>query len=181
VAEGRPYVTCLLFPDLDYMREQKAELGMSEHSDAAFLASDVVRQELKKLIVEVNASLNRWERIRDYRFIATPISIQTEELTPTMKVRRHVINARYGALIDEMYAGHANGDGDAPEGGGADENNRNGSGQSSGQGNGNGDGNGIQDQADSNGHSDTTPLEGASTTGDGGGTAEGDPDSGARS
>lgn len=104
VAEGRPYVTCLLFPDPEAVRRQKELVGMADVSDEAFLASEPVKQELTKLIAKINESLNRWERVRDYRFVTAPISIETEELTPTMKVRRHVINARYGTLIEEMYA-----------------------------------------------------------------------------
>ena len=51
----------------------------------------------------VNASLNSWEEIKRYRFVLEPISVETGELTPTMKLKRHVLLQTYRDLIAEMY------------------------------------------------------------------------------
>ena len=68
------------------------------------MASSPIREQLDEHIDTVNRTLSRWEQIKQYRVITTPISIESGELTPSMKVKRGVVEQRYRDLIDEMYA-----------------------------------------------------------------------------
>ena len=52
----------------------------------------------------VNASLARFEQIRRFRVLPGPLSIERGHLTPTMKIKRRVIDREYAALIAELYA-----------------------------------------------------------------------------
>jgi long-chain acyl-CoA synthetase len=60
-------------------------------------------------VEELNARLNRWETIKDFRILDHDLSVETDELTPSMKVRRKVVEARYGDLLDSMYDRHGPG------------------------------------------------------------------------
>lgn len=102
IAEGRRFVAALLFPDFDNLRQFKQEHGLSALTDAQALASAPVKAEIDAVVAETNQHLDRWEQIKAWRLV--PVAPQIEaELTPTMKLRRHVIEVKWKALIDEMY------------------------------------------------------------------------------
>lgn len=103
IAEGRSYATCLLFPDLEVLKSLKKTHGKEMDSDEEFLNSPFVKQEMIRLLDEINAHLNHWEEIRDYRFVTTHPTIETGELTPTMKLRRDFVAGKYRDLIEDMY------------------------------------------------------------------------------
>ena len=63
-----------------------------------------LRTELDAFIDHVNSLRSRVEHIRRYRVLPHDFTIAAGELTPTLKVKRNVVNADYRALIDEMYA-----------------------------------------------------------------------------
>jgi long-chain acyl-CoA synthetase len=102
IAEGRRMVTALLFPDPEYLATFKQRAGLGQLGDREFLASAPVAGEMATLLETVNRSLDRWEQVRAYRFAPGPAAIG-EELTPTMKLRRHAVLEKHAELIEEMY------------------------------------------------------------------------------
>jgi long-chain acyl-CoA synthetase len=54
---------------------------------------------------ELNSRLNRWETIKDFRILDHDMTVESDELTPSMKVKRKVIERRYRELLDSMYEG----------------------------------------------------------------------------
>ncbi len=108
IAEGRPCVSALLFPDGEALRRRKQAHGCDRLSDADFLArseiATTVLSEIEQVITKVNAGLDQWMQVRHWRLVPAPPTVDRDELTPTMKLRRHVLMQRYQALIDEMYA-----------------------------------------------------------------------------
>jgi long-chain acyl-CoA synthetase len=51
----------------------------------------------------VNADLSVIEKVRQFAFADEPFSIENEEMTPSLKVRRHKLKERYGARLDALY------------------------------------------------------------------------------
>jgi long-subunit acyl-CoA synthetase (AMP-forming) len=75
-------------------------------TDVEVLASHpVVHQEIDRSIQQVNAGRAPIEQIKAWRIIPGALTLVGGELTPTFKVRRAAVAARFGELIDEMYAG----------------------------------------------------------------------------
>lgn len=103
VAEGRKFTSCLLFPNVDVLKRMKTKNKDEQLSDEEFLHSHYIHVEMEKLINEINKHLNHWEKIHAYRFVLEPLTIQSGELTPSMKIRREVVAKKYSHLIDEMY------------------------------------------------------------------------------
>lgn len=108
VAEGRKFTSCLLFPSKEVMDSLKVIHHMEHLSDAEFLESDYVKKEMSKLFRELNNHLNHWEQIHAYRFVDHPATIESGELTPTLKIRREAVGKKYFQLIDSMYMEGAN-------------------------------------------------------------------------
>ena len=103
VAEGKPFTTCLIFPDFENLKAVKAELGRSETGNDVFLESAEAKAYVRKTMDEVNAKLNHWEQIQKFAIIKTPITVDSGQLTPTMKIRRHVVMEKFRSEIDSMY------------------------------------------------------------------------------
>ena len=107
IGEGRKFASCLLFPNIEVLESLKAAHSMNNLSNEEFLKSDFVKKEMEKLFENLNAKLNHWEQIHAYRFVPNPPSIESGELTPSMKIRRDVVAKKYKHLIDSMYSEEA--------------------------------------------------------------------------
>lgn len=103
IGQDRKFVSALLFPDIDVLHALKKAHHGEEMTDQAFLASECVQQDMQTLIDSVNQHLNRWEQIRAYRFVLEPLTVESGELTPSMKIRRDFVVQKYQSLVDEMY------------------------------------------------------------------------------
>lgn len=104
VAEGRPYVTAIIFPDFDGLLAWKGEIDAGQAGEGgAFLRSPQVQERFEAIVNRVNEGLNSWERIRRFALADSPPTIESGELTPTLKLRRHAVEARYAAKIEAMY------------------------------------------------------------------------------
>lgn len=103
VAENRKFVSCLLFPNFEVVESLKKAQKSENMTDEEFLNSPYVQEEMNTLIEQINSKLNHWEQIRAYRFVQSPPSIETGELTPSMKIRRDVVTKKFKDLIDTMY------------------------------------------------------------------------------
>jgi long-chain acyl-CoA synthetase len=58
----------------------------------------------QSIVDEVNATLANYETIKRFRLVADEWSLESDELTPTLKLRRRVIQEKYAAEIAEFYA-----------------------------------------------------------------------------
>ena len=58
---------------------------------------------VRSSIDELNGRLNRWETIKDFRILDHDMSVESDELTPSQKVKRRAIEAKYRSLLDSMY------------------------------------------------------------------------------
>ncbi|MEI6896414.1 MAG: long-chain fatty acid--CoA ligase [Psychromonas sp.] len=104
IGEDRRFVSCLLFPDYENLDAIRKHRGYSDMSNSEFLHSSEVKKEIKMAVQQVNEQLSAWEKIKKYKYVKHPITIETGELTPTMKIRRHVVNEKFKHFIDEFYS-----------------------------------------------------------------------------
>jgi long-chain acyl-CoA synthetase len=89
VADGRNFASLLVTVD------QGATSGMTaEAVDAA----------LEAAIAEINAGLNRWETIKQYRILPRELTVEAGEVTPSLKIKRAVVARNHADLIESIYA-----------------------------------------------------------------------------
>jgi long-chain acyl-CoA synthetase len=103
VADNRTYVTALLFPDPQKLPAYKALHGLAGMDDADFLKSPFLRDETQRQIDQINAHLHHCERVERFAIMDHAPTVETGELTPTLKPRRFSIEQRYHELIESMY------------------------------------------------------------------------------
>ncbi len=102
--DKRPYVVGLIVPDpewtVDWCRAQDMKCDF-----AALQDNPAYRSAVRAAVDRVNADLSVTERVRQFEFADEPFSIENEEMTPSMKIRRHVIRDRYAERVAGMYKG----------------------------------------------------------------------------
>lgn len=103
IGQDRKFVSALLVPDQEVLHNLKKIHDSASQTDEEFLYSGFVQDEMHQLIANVNQHLNKWEQIRSFRFILHPLTVESGELTPSMKIRREFMAVKYKKLIDEMY------------------------------------------------------------------------------
>lgn len=105
IGEAREYLTALVVPDEDVIRnfakEQKLEASKLED----ILAAEETQRVFDQLFRSYSRTAAAHEKIRGFRLVLEPFSIENGMMTPTMKLKRKAIKANYGDLIEEMYAG----------------------------------------------------------------------------
>jgi long-chain acyl-CoA synthetase len=100
----RNYCVALVTLDPDAMAAWAVENGMAGASYDAIVASEAARTMVASYIQQLNAQLNRWETIKKWRILDHDLSVESGELTPSMKVKRNVVENNHRALIDALYA-----------------------------------------------------------------------------
>ncbi|MFW5688178.1 MAG: AMP-dependent synthetase/ligase [Spirochaetota bacterium] len=104
VADGRPYVVALLFPDPEQTPEFKRRLNAEEMADEEFLQSALFHAHLENHVEEVNRHQHHAERVERFAMLPNPATAESGELTPTLKPRRSTILDRYSETVAELYA-----------------------------------------------------------------------------
>ncbi|HEU4959486.1 MAG TPA: AMP-dependent synthetase/ligase [Sphingomonas sp.] len=100
--DRKPYMVAAIVPDPEWTQEWCAHGG--EPCDFARLAQNHdYRAAIGKAVERVNADLSQIERIRRFIIADEPFGIENEQLTPSLKIRRHVLKEVYGSRLDALY------------------------------------------------------------------------------
>jgi long-chain acyl-CoA synthetase len=102
VGDKRPYVVGLIVPDAEWAVEW-AQQQDEKFDFKALQDLPTFRAAVRAAIDRVNADLSVTEKVRQFTFADEPFSIDNEEMTPSMKIRRHKLKERYGARLDGLY------------------------------------------------------------------------------
>jgi long-chain acyl-CoA synthetase len=103
LGDNRPYVTLLVKPSLPHVEALAAAAHWpGERQD--WLASGELLDELKRRVAEVTKRLPSQDQPKDTKVLNEEFTMDNGLLTPTLKVRRREVEARFKALVDEMYA-----------------------------------------------------------------------------
>jgi long-chain acyl-CoA synthetase len=103
VGEGRKYLVALIVLDPVNAPEWGRENGVAAATFAQLAASPSVRAEIDRHVAAVNENFAPVEQVKKTSILTVPWLPDSEELTPTMKVRRAVVQEKYRAEIDELY------------------------------------------------------------------------------
>jgi long-chain acyl-CoA synthetase len=99
----RNYCVALITLDPDAMAEWATHNGMEGKSYAEIVSSQKVKDMVAGYVDELNSRLNRWETIKKWILLDHDLTVESGELTPSMKVKRKVVEQNYKDRIDALY------------------------------------------------------------------------------
>lgn len=105
IGEGRHFLTALLTPDWQQVERLARELGLACDERALLIEQAPIRERFDAAIAAINSQRAPFEQIKRYTLLGCELSEANGELTPSLKLKRRVIAAKYQAEIDAMYAG----------------------------------------------------------------------------
>jgi long-chain acyl-CoA synthetase len=103
VGDAKKFLAALIVPNFSMLEKlaQKNNITFSAVTD--LLAHNDIRKLFDEKIELINQNFPRYEQIKKYRLLAAPFSIETGELTPTLKMKRRVISEKYKNIIEQFY------------------------------------------------------------------------------
>jgi long-chain acyl-CoA synthetase len=102
---GRNFCSALLALDAPSILAWAAENGQEGKEYAEVVASPEVRDLIAGYVEEVNTSLQRWQQVRQFRILPRDLDVEHGDLTPSLKLKRPVVEREFAPLIEEMYEG----------------------------------------------------------------------------
>jgi long-chain acyl-CoA synthetase len=107
VGDKHKFISVLLSPNFAALEEWAKNQGMGTKSRTELVADSRVVALYGEIVREVNGGLANFETLKRFRVVADEWTQESGELTPSMKLKRRAITARYAAVIDELYADEA--------------------------------------------------------------------------
>jgi long-chain acyl-CoA synthetase len=103
--DKRPHVVALIVPDQEFLENWAKENKREDIDLASLVYDDEFRGEIGRAIDRINADLSVIEKIRRFVISADPFTIENGMMTPTLKIRRHMIRTKYGDALEALYGG----------------------------------------------------------------------------
>ncbi|MBA9006095.1 AMP-dependent synthetase/ligase [Thermomonospora cellulosilytica] len=101
--DRRPYVVALITLDGEVAPVWAAAAGIDTTDLAALAEHPVVLAEVGRAVEDANARLARVQQVKKWRLLPTEWTAESEELTPTLKLKRRVVHAKYADVIEQLY------------------------------------------------------------------------------
>jgi long-chain acyl-CoA synthetase len=101
IGDRRPYLVALVTLDPEEIPAFAEQHGIPPGDVPE---SEQMRAELQRVVDEVNSKVGRVEQVKKFKILPEDLSQATGELTPTMKVKRNVVNEKYAGVVDQLYS-----------------------------------------------------------------------------
>lgn len=104
IADQRKFVSALIIPEYKALEEYARANGIGYSSSEELCASDKIHAMMMERIDTLQQQLAHYEQIKRFTLLPKPFTMESGELTNTLKMRRKVINEHYKKEIENMYA-----------------------------------------------------------------------------
>jgi len=104
IGDRRKYLTAIFALDPEKVATEAAAAGSAAQDSKAASECDTFRAYIQTQLDGINATLARVQTIKKFVILPEELSIEGGELTPTMKLKRRIVNEKYAAEIESMYA-----------------------------------------------------------------------------
>jgi long-chain acyl-CoA synthetase len=103
LGDRRRYVTALILPEFAALERRLQSLGKAPASREDLVTRPDVIALYQEVVDALNRDLSPFERVKRTALLASPFTIESGELTPTLKVKRRVVEERWRTEIEELY------------------------------------------------------------------------------
>ena len=103
IADGKKFVSALIVPNYEMLTQAFKDLNIKYKNTAELIKHSQVIEYIGKQLQKFQSDLPDYEQIKKFTLLPTAFSIERNEITPTLKLRRKVIYANYSREIEAMY------------------------------------------------------------------------------
>lgn len=104
IGDRRMFLSALIVPDYEALKEYADSNQISYESNSDLVEKKEIYDLIETELGRFQKNLANYERVRKFALLDKPLSLETGEVTPTLKVRREIIEERYKNLIEGMYS-----------------------------------------------------------------------------
>lgn len=101
--EYQKFISALIIPNFIYLHEYAQTHHLEFKDNKGLIGHPEINKLIEKEIENLNANFGKWEQIKKFTLLSNEWTSESGELTPTMKVKRKVINEKYKKEIEAMY------------------------------------------------------------------------------
>ena len=103
VGEGQKFPSALLIPEFSVLKDWCSRNGIEYSDDASMVKNEKVKAKFNEEVKELMKSIAQYEQVKKVTILPRGFTIDSGELTPTLKLKRKVIHNKYKDLIEGMY------------------------------------------------------------------------------
>jgi long-chain acyl-CoA synthetase len=106
IGEGEKFPAAFIVPSYAFVKEwaERKNIDLGDGSNSALISSPEVIQRIQKEVDEFNAGFGNWEQLKKFALLENELSIEANELTPTLKLKRKNILANHKAKYEQIFA-----------------------------------------------------------------------------
>ncbi len=104
MGEGQKFPSALIVPNFDTLTEWATKNGIPSTSNDDLIKNEKVLALIQKEIDQGNKDFGSWEQIKKFELVSETWGVDTGELTPTLKLKRRVLNKKFEKLIQSIYS-----------------------------------------------------------------------------
>lgn len=105
VGEGHKFPAALIVPSFSFVRDwaKRKKMNLDGVSNEELCKNEAVNARIQRDIETFNAEFGNWEKIKKFRLLPAELTIENNELTPTLKLKRKIIHTKYASQIEDIY------------------------------------------------------------------------------
>ncbi len=103
IGDKRKFLSALIIPNFEALQSYASEQNISFTDNAELVKNPKIHQYVANEVERLAADLARFEQVKAFRLMSEPFTIEAGELTPTLKIKRKVVEEKYRDLINSMY------------------------------------------------------------------------------
>ncbi len=103
IGDNREFLTALITPDFEQIKATADNFGIKYTNTNELITNEKIIKAIKQDIDRLQKDLAKYERVRRFKLLTEPFSIENGTLTPKLSIKRHVVERKYSDLIDQMY------------------------------------------------------------------------------
>jgi long-chain acyl-CoA synthetase len=103
IGDRRKYLIALIVPNFEKLQREATAMGVQFKTNDELVKDEKVRSLIQSEIDRFNQNLDRQEKIRRFALLSRDFTIEEDEITPSLKVKRKNIDKKYKDVIDSLY------------------------------------------------------------------------------
>ncbi|MBI3787995.1 MAG: long-chain fatty acid--CoA ligase [Ignavibacteriales bacterium] len=103
IGDGRMFLSALIVPEFEILKDYAHSVGISFSGDSELVLSSEIRKLYDSEIQKLQKDLPNYERVRRFELLPQALTVENGEITPTLKVKRKVVEQKFSTIIEKMY------------------------------------------------------------------------------